>query len=169
MDISFLTARQHDLRLPKAVKDKALASFVSNQPIGPQRPSDDAPFRRMYDFWFASILWAEYKDLSPVNGAATEKFVSAGPTTSDAKLEDWMLELLLLIAVHRMKFDVNTLPDPSQVFKLANELAAVGAPRLIEELERHADIMEPRLYTTVALFREATIAGKNQSRNKNKD
>ena len=169
MDTSFLTARQHDLRLPKAVKDKALASFVSNQPSGPHRPSDDAPFRRMYDFWFASILWAEYKDLSPVNGAATEKFVSAGPTPNDAKLEDWMLELLLLIAVHRMKFDVNTLPDPTQVFKLANELAAVGAPSLIEALGNCFDLMEPQLYTTVELFREAACAEQGASRAKHKD
>lgn len=166
MDISFLTARQHDLRLPKAVKEKALTSFVSNQPNSTHRPSDEAPFRRMYDFWFASILWAEHNDLVPVTGVATEKFVSAGPTPSDAKLEDWMLELLLLIAVHRLKFDVNTLPDASHVFKLANELAAVGAPRLIEELERHADIMEPRLYTTVALFREAAAAERGANRNK---
>lgn len=168
MDISFLTARQHDLRLPKAIKEKAFASFVSNQPNSSHRPSDEAPFRRMYDFWFASILWAEHNNLSPVSGVATEKFVSAGPTPSDAKLENWMLELLLLIAVHRLQPDINMLPDPNQVFKLANEMAAVGAPRLIEEL-RNAGMMEPLLYTTVALFREAAAAEKGATRAKHKN
>ena len=60
------------------------------------------------------------------------------------------------------------LPDPNQVFKLANEMAAVGAPRLIEEL-RNAGMMEPLLYTTVALFREAAAAEKGATRAKHKN
>ena len=77
-----------------------------------------------------------------------------------------MLELLLLIAVRRLEPDVNTLPEPGDVFKLANELAAAGAPRLIDEIERRSDLMEPRLYTTSELFREAAGVGKESSRTK---
>jgi len=164
MDVSFLTAHQHDLRLPKPAKDKALAAWVSSQPIGQHRPIEDAPFRKMYDFWFASILWAEHHDLSPAEGASTEKFISAGPTSADARLETWVLELLLLIAVRRLKPDVDTLPEAKQVFKLANNLAAVGASRLLDELDRRSDLMEPRLYTTVEMFREAAAAGKDLPR-----
>jgi hypothetical protein len=166
MDVSFLTARQHDLRLPKQIKEKALASLVSSQPNASHRALEEAPFRRMYDFWFASVLWAEHSDLAPLTGAKTEKFIAVGPTPADAKPESWMLELLLLIAVRRMEPDVNTLPDASDVFKLANELAAAGAPRLMDEIERCSDLMEPRLYTTAELFREAAGIGRESSRAK---
>jgi hypothetical protein len=166
MDVSFLTARQHDLRLPKQIKDKAFATLVSSQPNAGHRSIEEAPFRRMYDFWFASVLWAEHSDSEPVSAAKTEKFISVGPTPSDAKPDTWMLELLLLIAVRRLKPDVNTLPEPTDVFKLANELAAAGAPRLIDEIERRSDLMEPRLYTAADLFREAAGIGKEASRTK---
>jgi hypothetical protein len=166
MDVSFLTARQHDLKLPKQIKDKALASLVSSQPNASHRSIEEAPFRRMYDFWFASVLWAEHADMEPISGSKTEKFIAAGPTPADAKLDSWMLELLLLIAVRRLEPDVNTLPEPGDVFKLANELAAAGAPRLIDEIERRSDLMEPRLYTTSELFREAAGVGKESSRTK---
>lgn len=164
MDVSFLTARQHDLRLPKSVKEKAQEQWVSFQPAGPRRPSDEAPFRRMYDFWLAAILWAEHHDLRPQEQAKTEKFIASGPTPADAKLDAWILELLLLIAVRRLKPDVNTLPEAAEVFKLANELAAIGAPKLLDELDKRCDIMEPRLYTTVELFRETVGCGKESPR-----
>jgi hypothetical protein len=77
-----------------------------------------------------------------------------------------MLELLLLIAVRRLRPDVNTLPEANDVFRLANELAAAGAPRLLAELESHSDLMEPRLYTTVELFRNAAGVAKEASRSK---
>jgi hypothetical protein len=166
MDVSFLTARQHDLKLPKQIKDKALATLVSSQPNAGHRSIEEAPFRRMYDFWFASVLWAEHSDSESISGAKTEKFIAVGPTPSDAKPDTWMLELLLLIAVRRLKPDVNTLPEPAEVFKLANELAAAGAPRLIDEIERRSDLMEPRLYTVADLFREAAGIGKEASRTK---
>lgn len=164
MDVSFLTARQHDLRLPKQIKDKALASLVSSQPNASHRSIEEAPFRRMYDFWFASVLWAEQADLEPLAGAKTEKFIAAGPTPADAKLDSWMLEILLLVAVRRLEPDVNTLPEAGDVFKLANELAAAGAPRLIDEIERRSDLMEPRLYTVAELFREAAGIGRDAAR-----
>jgi hypothetical protein len=157
MDVSFLTARQHELRLPTGVKGKALTSLVSSQPTGSHRSVDDAPFRRMYDFWFASIIWAEHHDLPIAGNSRSEKFVSVGPTQSDVRPDTAMLELLLLIAVRRLSPDVNSLPEASAVFKLANELAAVGAPRLIESIESRSDLMEPRLYTTVSLFRDAAM------------
>lgn len=166
MDVSFLTARQHDLRLPKQIKDKALATLVSSQPNASHRSIEEAPFRRMYDFWFAAVLWAEQADLEPISGAKTEKFIAVGPTPADAKMDSWMLELLLLIAVRRLESDVNTLPDSVEVFRLANELAAAGAPRLIDEIERHSDLMEPRLYTAVGLFRESAGIGKDGARAK---
>jgi hypothetical protein len=154
MDVSFLTARQHDLRLPKAVKEKALATLVAHQPTGPQRAIDDAPFRRMYDFWFASIVWAEHADLPKADSSNSEMFIKAGPTDADARLSPAMLEILLLIAVRRLSPDVNSLPDPAAVFKLANELAAAGAPRLIEEISRRSDLMEPPLYVVTRMFQE---------------
>ena len=166
MELAFLTVQQHDLRLSKAVKEQALSSLVSSQPNSSHRPSEEAPFRRMYDFWFASILWAEHFDLPPLEGAKTEKFVAVGSTSADAKLDAWMLELLLLIAVRRLRPDVNTLPEANDVFRLANELAAAGAPRLLAELESHSDLMEPRLYTTVELFRNAAGVAKEASRSK---
>jgi hypothetical protein len=166
MDVSFLAARQHDLRLPKQIKDKALTSLVASQPNASHRSIEEAPFRRMYDFWLAAVLWAEHHALEPMSGAKTEKFISVGPTPNDAKPEIWMLELLLLIAVRRLEPDVNALPEPADVFKLANELAAAGAPLLIDELERSADLMEPRLYTTAELFREAAGIGRESSRAK---
>lgn len=166
MDVSFLAARQHDLRLPKQIKDKALASLVASQPNARHRSIEEAPFRRMYEFWFAAVLWAEHHELEAASGSKLEKFISVGPTPSDAKPETWMLELLLLIAVRHLEPDVNTLPEPADVFRLANELAAAGAPLLIDELERGADLMEPRLYTTAELFREAAGVGKGTGRSR---
>jgi hypothetical protein len=166
MDVSFLAARQHDLRLPKIVKDKALSSLVASQPNASHRSIEEAPFRRMYDFWFAAVLWAEHHELEPATGARMEKFISVGPTPNDAKPETWMLELLLLIAVRRLEPDVNTLPEPADVFKLANELAAAGSPLLLDEIERSADLMEPRLYTTAEFFREAAGVSKGATRSR---
>ena len=122
----------------------------------------------MYDFWFAAVLWAEHHELEPVSGSKAEKFIAVGPTPNDAKPETWMLELLLLIAVRRLEPDVNALPEPTDVFKLANELAAAGAPLLLDELERSADLMEPLLYTTAELFRGMTGIGKEAVRTKRK-
>ena len=155
MEISFLTARQHDLKLAKQFKEKASATLVSSQPNAAHRSIEEAPFRRMLDFWFAASLWAEHRSLEPVSGTRPEKFISVGPTSSDVRPEGWMLELLLLIAVRRLKPDVDRLPEAVDVFRLANELAAAGAPGLIEEIERKSDLMEPRLYTAADLFREA--------------
>jgi hypothetical protein len=81
-------------------------------------------------------------------------FIKAGPTDADARLSPAMLEILLLIAVRRLSPDVNSLPDPAAVFKLANELAAAGAPRLIEEISRRSDLMEPPLYVVTRMFQE---------------
>ena len=164
MDVDFLFARQHELRLPKSVKDKALVSFVSSQPNGPHRPRENAPFQKMYDFWFASILWAEHHDLEPIIDTKSVKFIAVGPTDADTRLENWMLELLLLIAVCRLQPDVNTLPDASDVFKLANELAVAGAQPLLDRLQGTDDLMEPSLYTTVELFRETAGCGKESPR-----
>ena len=160
MDVVFLTARQHDLRLPKSVKERALSTLVAHQPNAPMRPADDAPFRRMYHFWFASIVWAEHNDLPPIDASKSEMFIKAGPTESDAQLDAAMLELLLLIAVRRLSPDVNTLPEPAAVFKLANALAAAGAPHLIDAISRQSDLMEPTLYVVTRIFQESAARAR---------
>lgn len=155
MDVSFLTSRQHDLRLPAAVRERAAASWVSTQANLSNKSIEEAPFRRMYNFWLAGIVWAEYLNLEPDASAKGEKFVSSGPTPNDVHLDTWILEVLLLIAVNRLQPDVDELPDAADVFSLANKLAAVGTVRLIADLESRADILEPRLYTATNMFQSA--------------
>jgi hypothetical protein len=162
MDISFLTSRQHDLRLPAAVRDRAAASWVSTQANLSNKSIEEAPFRRMYNFWLAGIVWAEYLNLEPDASAKGEKFVSSGPTPNDVHLDTWILEMLLLIAVNRLQPDVDELPDAADVFSLANKLAAAGTARLLADLESRADILEPRLYTATNMFQSAAIASRTE-------
>jgi len=157
MNVSFLTSRQHDLRLPAAIKDRA-ASWVITPSSANIRSFEEAPFRRMYQFWFAAILWAEHLGLEPDSSARGEKFVSAGPTPNDVHLDGWILEFLVLIAVHRLRTDVDALPEASSVFALANTLAAAGGHRLLMDLESKADILEPRLYTATTVFQQAAMS-----------
>lgn len=162
MDVSFLTSRQHDLRLPAAIRDRAADSWVTSQSSANTRSFEEAPFRRMYHFWLAAILWAEHLGLEPDSSAKGEKFVSSGPTPSDVHLDAWILELLLLIAVRRLRPDVDALPEASDVFALANRLAAAGGHRLLMDLESKSDILEPRLYTATTMFREAAMSGRSE-------
>lgn len=159
MDTAFLTAKQHDLRLPKAVLESGRSLVSHHQSAGAHRQREEAPFRRMADLWFAAVVWAEHGRLVADSTPKLEKFASVGPYQNDVTLDRWMLEILLLVSVRRLEPDLSTQPDPAEIFRLANQLAATGAPALLEAIKRDSDIGEPQLYTTVELFRGSARRG----------
>jgi hypothetical protein len=116
------------------------------------RTPQDAPFRRLIDFWFASIAWAVQHGISPVAKAQGDKFVSIGPTPQDVRLQQWKLDLLVLLAVRDFGHEAPQTQEPGDIVDLANRYAEAGASRLLTELESAREFAVPMLYRVTDLF-----------------
>jgi len=140
------TGSQHRLLLPDKIKDRA-APWIQTQPTTAYRTADQAPFRRMIDFWFTAIAWAVRHNVQPVDQVTGRFFVNLGPNPNDIRnLEEWRADLLAILAVRDFGVDSPDVTDTRKVIALANGYAEAGAPLLLDFLEQSTDLALPRLY-----------------------
>ena len=151
MSMPSLRANQHSIRLPDDIKEKALR-WVQSQAATSHRKPTDAPFKRLIDFWFASIAWAVNTGLSPVEAASGGKFVSIGPKSQDVNIEDWKCDLLTVLAVRDFGHEDPRTQSPPEIIDLANRYAEAGAPALVAKLELMEELTIPMLYRVTDLF-----------------
>lgn len=146
------TGSQHRLLLPEAIKDRA-APWIQTQPTTRYRTADQAPFRRMIDFWFTAVAWAVSQGADPADQATGRMFVNLGPNPNDIRnLEEWRAELLVILGVRDFGVDSLDVTDTRKIVDLANRYAEVGAPLLLDCLEDSADLALPRLYVVADIL-----------------
>jgi hypothetical protein len=100
----------------------------------------------MIDFWFAAIAWAVSHNLTPVEKAQGDKFVSIGPNPNDVRLQPWRSQLLALLAIHSFGHEDSQAQDPAAIVDLANRYAEAGAEPLVAHLESAREFAVPMLY-----------------------
>src|SRR5262245_44839454 len=130
MALPNLVSSQHPICLPDDVKEQALR-WVQTQTTMAHRTPQDAPFRRLIDFWFAAIAWAIQNGLSPVTKVQGTKFVSIGPKPQDVRLQPWRLDLLVLLGVRDFGHEDARAQSPQEIIDLANRYAEAGAGSLL--------------------------------------
>lgn len=146
------TGSQHRLLLPDQIKDRAMP-WIQTQATRTYRTADQAPFRRMVDFWFASIEWAVRHGISPVREPTGKLFVNLGPNPNDIRhLEEWRADLLAILAVRELGADSPDVSDTRKIIALANAYAEAGAPLLLDALEQGTDLALPRLYLVAEIL-----------------
>lgn len=146
------TGSQHRLVLPDEVKDRA-APWIQVQTTTSYRNADQAPFRRMIDFWFTAIAWAVRHGIPPAERASGRLFVNLGPNLNDIRnFEEWRADLLAVLAARDFGPDSPDVRDTRKVIDLANRYAEAGAPALLDALEPQTDLALPRLYVVAELF-----------------
>ncbi len=146
-----IASSQRTILLPENIKERA-QQWVQTQPSGPHRTPRDAPFRRMIDFWFASIAWAVENNIPAVTVAEGTKFVSIGPTPQDVRLQDWKLDLLVLIAVRDFGHEDVRSQQPLPIIDLANRYAEAGGEPLLRDLDSVEEFAVPKLYRVTDLL-----------------
>jgi hypothetical protein len=160
------TGSQHRLLLPDWVKDR-IAPWIQTQTTTSYRTADQAPFRRMIDFWFTAIAWAVYNGTNPVAEATGRFFVNLGPNTNDIRnFEEWRSDLLAILAVRDFGVDSPDVSDTRKIIDLANRYAEAGAPLLLDRLEQSADLALPRLYVVADILAQlvAETAARSSDR-----
>ena len=146
------TGSQHRLLLPEGIKDRA-APWIQVQATTSYRNADQAPFRRMIDFWFTAIAWAVRHGVSPADRATGRFFVNLGPHPNDIRnFEEWRADLLAVLAARDFGVDSPEVTDTRRVIDLANRYAEAGAPLLLDTLEQATDLALPRLYLVAELL-----------------
>ena len=99
---------------------------------------DRSPFPRMVDFWFAGLSLAGREELKPVDLGKQEtfKFIEGSIFDSDAG----RVQAVMLVAI-AVDGHVEIVGEPRRMIAIANGLAAVGVPRIVEMLrcERNQD------------------------------
>lgn len=151
MPLPNLISSQRTIKLPNDVKERALR-WVQAQATMTHRTPQDAPFRRLIDFWFAAIAWAVRLDIRPVAKAQGDKFVSIGPTPQDVRIQQWKLDLLVLLAIREFGHESSQVQEPAEIIDLANRFAEAGAERLLAELDSAQEFAVPMLYRVSDLF-----------------
>lgn len=92
---------------------------------------DQSPFPRMVDFWFAGLSLAVRKQLKPTNLAKQKffKFHEGSVFNSDS----WRVQAVMLIGI-AVDGKVEIVGEPHRMITIANGLAAVGVPHIVEML-----------------------------------
>lgn len=166
MPILTFTGSQHRLLLPDGVKDR-VAPWIQTQATTSYRTADQAPFRRMIDFWFASIAWAVCSGLTPIEQASGKFFVSLGPNPNDIRnFEEWRADLIVVLGVREFGPKSADIADTRRLIDLANRYAEAGASSLLDRLEQSADLALPRLYVVADVLerRVTDAAAERQER-----
>ncbi len=146
------TGSQHRLLLPEDIKDR-VAPWIQTQTTTAYRSADQAPFRRMVDFWFTAIAWAVAYGIEPVQEITGRLFVNLGPNPNDIRnFEEWRAELLTILAVSKFGVDSPEIQDTRKIIDLANRYAEAGAPLLLDALEERADLALPKLYVVADML-----------------
>ena len=155
MRVNPFTAQSCRLFLPEKARDKAKARWVSQQQTKTHQSIDDAPFPRMIDFWFASIVTAAHQELQIPLEPSGVHFVTVGPNKNDVqRFPDFWEQTLTLLAVKTVGYDNPDCMKPTEVLKLGNRFADVGSVALLGALEESADMASARLYVLADLFTE---------------
>ena len=99
-------------------------------------PSDEAPFPRRVDMWFAAVALAARNGLRPVDlrSRSTVEFVQGEIFDSDA----WRIRALMLLALATDQ-SIDVVEVPARMMTIANGLAAAGQPMVVEMLNRSQD------------------------------
>lgn len=146
------TGSQHRLLLPDNIKDR-VAPWIQTQPTTAYRSADQAPFRRMIDFWFTAIAWAVSYGVEPATETTGRFFVNLGPNPNDIRnFEEWRADLLTILAVRDFGVDSPDVLETRKVIDLANRYAEAGAPLLLDRLEESADLALPKLYVVAEIL-----------------
>jgi len=156
------TGSQHRLLLSDGIKDR-VAPWIQTQPTTKYRTADQAPFRRMIDFWFTAIAWAVRHGVQPVGQATGRSFVSLGPNPNDIRnFEEWRADLLAILAVRDFGLESPEVLNTRKVIDLANRYAEAGAPLLLERLEESVELALPRLYVVAEILSSLVAEGAAQ-------
>ena len=92
---------------------------------------DRCPFPRMVDLWFAGMSLAARNQLPPTNltGLKPQEFIEGSIFDRDS----WRIQIVMLVAI-ALENDVTVVLDPHKMLRIANGLAAVGVPLIVEML-----------------------------------
>ena len=99
-------------------------------------PSDEAPFPRRVDMWFASVALAARNGLRPVDlrSRSPVQFVQGDIFDPDA----WRVRVLMLLAL-AIDQSIDVVENPGRMMAIANGLAAAGQPLVVEMINRGQD------------------------------
>lgn len=92
---------------------------------------DQSPFPRMVDFWFTGLALAARKELVPVDLGRKDTFKFMEGSIFDR--DSWRVQLVMLIAI-AVEGKVEIVGEPRRMMTIANGLAAVGVPYVVEML-----------------------------------
>ena len=96
-----------------------------------------APFRRQLDFWGFSLVTALAKGLSPLEDASSkwgERFID----TQHVDMGDDLCALLAVVTLAKLGHESHDVANPRRIIDLANRLAAVGCPIVLDKLDSNA-------------------------------
>jgi hypothetical protein len=132
---SLLTAQAHGLLLPKEHK-ASVERYVAMHQVTTASP-ERMPFRRQLDFWAFSLVTALAKGLSPLEDASSkwgERFID----TQHVDMGDDLCALLAVVALAKFGYEHEDVANPRRIIDLANRLAAVGCPLVLNKLGSNA-------------------------------
>lgn len=91
--------------------------------------NDQSPFPRMVDLWFAGFSIAARKQLSPVDLSKLETFKFIDGSIFDR--DSWRVQTVMLVAI-ALEDKIEIVTKPRRMISIANGLAAVGVPQIVE-------------------------------------
>lgn len=96
----------------------------------------NSPFRRRVDMWMAAMCLAARRGLSPIDlsNQETVPFVEGRIFDGDP----WRIEAIMMTALTIEK-SIEVVSDAAQMMRIANGLAAAGAPVIVEMLTEDPD------------------------------
>ena len=100
---------------------------------GGRQSIDQSPFERMVDLWMAGISVAAHEGLASVDlsGKPTSNMINGA--IFDGR-DSWRVQFLMLLAI-AIEHDETIVERPNRIMAIANGLAAVGVPKVIELLQ----------------------------------
>ena len=101
---------------------------------GNQPPTDRKPFPRMVDMWMAGLSVAVHKGLKPADLSSRKTSNMTPGSIFDSPSDNWRIQAIMLVAIAEVG-EVEIVDNPNRMMRIANGLAASGAPRLVEMLE----------------------------------
>lgn len=106
-------------------------SFTRYCQTGGNSVLDQSPFPRMVDLWFCALCIAARERLEPadISKYETKKIIDGSIFGSDP----WRVHAIMLIAIG-ITGDVAVVSEPRRMMALANGLAIVGLPKVVEML-----------------------------------
>lgn len=99
-----------------------------------QPPTDRKPFPRMVDMWITGLSVAVHKGLKPADLSGRKTSNMTPGSIFDNDRDGWRIQAVMLVAIAETG-EVETVGDPNRMMRIANGLAAAGAPHLVKMLE----------------------------------